>query len=179
MFSNTRINWTIDPQFSEIFFRMRYFSLEESDHLNNPCNPCDKHDATFNDFFETLTQNYFSDPDVKHTRSELYLRTIEIPVSIDYNVIIFDDKNPNEFWKRKTFSGLLVFTNIGKKRLITLQHFTYAFDNCGRAAAIHSVKGKLNKEDFDLATDEASISNEILLKSELLFEGCVRLIQEK
>lgn len=101
----------------------------------------------------------------------------EVPASVDYNLVIFEEKNPKHFWKRETFSGLLILKNSGENVLITLQHMANIFDESGRAAATYSVKGRLNRNDFDPGIKRAE-HNCIILNSELLFEGSVQLIQQ-
>jgi len=152
MFFNTKIKWTIDSERSEIFFRIQYVLL-----------------SGVNDIAENIAHYNIS-------QSETCVRTEEVPVSIDYNLVIFEEKNPKHFWKRETFSGLLIFKTSGENVLITLKHIANNFDECGRAAATYSLKGKLHHDDFDPGITQIDTGC-IILNSELLFEGSVQLIQ--
>ncbi len=177
MFFNTRIKWTIDAGNSEISFGIKYVVLSGMNDIIGKTNsgPCIDEFNTAMLFSNEFPEKLYNG---SNTRREPYVTVEEWPVTVNYNLVIFEDKNPKQFWKRETFSGLLIFKNTGKNRLITLRYISNTFDNCGRAAATYSVKGKLNKNDFEL--DLSNIENEgkIVLDSELLFEGTVRLVQE-
>ncbi len=111
------------------------------------------------------------------TAGKLHVTKEECTATVDYNLVIFQDKNPKQFWKRKTLSGLLILTSTGRNKLITLRRILNTFDNCGRAAAHYSASGRM-KNDFD--PDLGSIENEgkTVLNSELIFDGTIRLLQE-
>ncbi len=153
MFFNTRIKWTIDSERSEIFFRIQYLLL-----------------AGVKDIPEKITY-----PGI--CRSEMWVRTEEIPASIDYNLVIFEEKNSKQFWKRETFSALLIFKHSGQNVLITLQHIANTFDESGKAAATYFVKGKLGHVDFEPDINRID-DGCVILNSELLFEGSIQLIQK-
>ena len=109
---NTKIKWTINAEDSEIVFSMKYLLLTSGDGFDNKIIDDDTHNA-------------------------MYLTTKELATIIDYNLIIFEEKDSTQFWKRETFSGLLQFKNSGRNMLITLQHIANSFDACGRAAATY------------------------------------------
>ena len=178
MFFNKGIKWTIDADNSEISFRIKYLALRL---MNNTIDKTRTRPRICESNLDQHLSKEFSEAFHKRcdTWKESFVAVEEWPATTNYNLVIFEDKNPKQFWQRRTFSGMLIFKNTGKNRLITLRHITNTFDNCGRVAANYSVSGKLNKIDFDL--DMSSIENEgmIVLSSELLFEGTVRLVQEE
>jgi hypothetical protein len=179
MFFNTRIKWTIDLGRSEIFFRIKYIALtglnDIIDNINSKphCNEFNTGEFFSNELFPGASYNGY------RTRREPCIIVEEFPPTVNYDLVIFEDKNHKQFWKRRTFSGLLIFKNTGKITLITLQHITNTFDNCGRVAATYSVMGEVNKKDFDLGRGSIETEGEIVLDSELLFEGTIRLVQEE
>ena len=95
MLFNTKIKWTIDAKCSEILFRVKYL--------------------LFTGVSEMSERIIY--PDV--SRNEMYITTREIPAAIDYNLVIFEEKNSKQFWKRTMFSGLLIFKTSGQNVLIT------------------------------------------------------------
>ena len=153
MFFNTKIKWTIDAEHSEIFFRKQYLRL-----------------TGVNDISENMVYDNV-------LLSGLWLQTEEVPAYVDYDLVIFEEKNPKHFWKRETFSGLLILKKSRENVLITLQRMANILDESGRAAATYSVKGKLNRNDFDAGIKRAD-NDCVILNSELLFEGIIQLIQQ-
>lgn len=110
--------------------------------------------------------------------SALYIKVEELARNINYNLIIFEEKNAGDFWKRKTFSGLLIYGKTDKNVLITLHRTGHSFNKCGRAAATYLVTGKLNKNDFGQDRNQTDDTEMMILDSQLLFEGEVRLVQK-
>lgn len=153
MFFNTKIKWTIDAERSEIFFRTQYLLLTGLK------------DIAENTEHDNISQNGIS------------LRTEEFTASLDYNLVIFEEKNSKHFWKRETFSGLLIFKNSGENVLITLRHVANNFNEHGKASATYSVKGKLARNDYDPYFNCLD-DDHIILNTDLLFEGRIQLIQK-
>ncbi len=181
MFSPAKIKWTIDPENSQIFFRERSLVLsgitDVSDKVNN---------ESINDvwninegFSNTLEDANNYEDCAAGKRSALRINVEELPKNINYNLIVFDEKNTIEFWHRESFTGLLMSKNTGKNALITIHYATHSFNNSGHAAATYFVKGKLNKNDFDPDRNDIDESELVILNSELLFEGTVRLVQSE
>jgi hypothetical protein len=180
MFFHTKIKWTIDAENSEIFFTVRYLSLGCANKgINKMNNTTNADEFNINKYLSNpIFHKQMYEDNGGDKRSLLYVKAEEFSKTINYNLVIFEDKNPKQFWKRKTFGGLLILKNTGKHVLITLQHTASDFDNCGRAAATYFVKGKLKKDDFDQDMSEIEGIGRIILDSELFFEGKIRLIQE-
>lgn len=129
-------------------------------------------------YSNTIDDENIYDDNGTNNQGALYVNIEELAKNINYNLIIFEEKNSCDFWKRKTFSGLLVFQNSGKNVLITLHRTGYSVNTFGHASATFSVKGKLNKNDFDPGTNDITGNEIIILNSELLFAGEIRLLQE-
>ena len=180
MFSHTKIKWTIDAELSGIFFKERCLVLTKTDvvpdEMNNELSP---EELRINECFS----NTMEDEEIYQEKGTDNQRTLcvkmeELAKNINYNLIIFEEKNSGDFWKRKTFSGLLIFENTGKNVLINLHRTGHSFNKCGHASATYSVTGKLNKNDFDPDRNDTDNTEMIILDSQLLFEGEVRLVQK-
>jgi|SRR6185437_5796498 len=180
MFSHTKIKWTIDADNSAIFFRERCLVLfpvnNVQDKMNNELNPDELKKKEC--FSNGLEDEEIHQDDGTDNQSTLYVKVEELAMNINYNLIIFEEKNAEDFWKRKTFSGLLLFEKTDKNVLIMLHRTGHFFNKCGRAAAIYSVTGKLNENDFGQDRNHIDDSEMMILDSQLLFEGEVRLVQK-
>ena len=180
MFSHTKIKWTIDADNSGIFFRERCLVLSTvnnvPDKMNNELSP---DELRMNESFANgLEDEEINQDEGTDNQSTLYVKVEELAMNINYNLIIFEEKNAGDFWKRKTFSGLLIFEKTDKNVLITLHRTGHSFNKCGHAAATYLVTGKLNKNDLDQDRNHTDDSEMMILDSQLLFEGEVRLVQK-
>lgn len=180
MFSHTKIKWTIDAELSGIFFKERCLVLTKTDvvpdEMNNELSP---EELRINECFS----NTMEDEEIYQEKGTDNQRTLcvkmeELAKNINYNLIIFEEKNSGDFWKRKTFRGLLIFENTGKNVLINLNRTGHSLNKSGHASATYSVTGKLNKNDFDPDRNDTDNTEMIILDSQLLFEGEVRLVQK-
>ncbi|MEO7045384.1 MAG: hypothetical protein ABI091_08785 [Ferruginibacter sp.] len=181
MFSPAKIKWTIDPEHSEILFRERSLVLSGINDVSDKVNNELINDVwNINDSFSnTLEEANNHEECAAGKQSALHINIEELPKNINYNLIIFDEKDTIDFWNRKSFTGLLVSKNTGKNVLITLHYSAHSFNSRGHAAATYFAKGKLNKNDFDPDRNGIDESEIVILNSELLFEGEVRLVQNE
>lgn len=176
MFSHTKIKWTIDEEYSRIFFKERCLMLSNIDNITGEMDNLSFQDEQYSN---TIEDENMDKNNVADKRNRLYVNIEEFAKNINYNLIIFEEKNSGDFWKRRTFGGLLISPNTGKNMFITLHRTGYSFNKSGYALATFSVKGKLNKNDFDPDTNNITQNETIILTSELLFDGEIRLLEEK
>jgi hypothetical protein len=181
MFSHTKIKWTIDSEKSEIFFKERCLVLSGWKNFKQNI----RKENSMNDiycypfFFNKTTGCEKTQEFESREESEMEVRAIEYHKKINYNLVVFEEKDSKQFWKKNTFPGLLVLNDYNLNVLITLYKKEHRFDNKGTASATYFVKGGLNKNELDLTSEELEGNEAMILNSVLLFEGEIKLVQDE
>lgn len=156
MFSHTKIKWTIDSEKSEIFFKERCIVLSGCKDLKLNIQKENSIDDIYcyPFFFNKITGCEKTQEFENREESEMKLRAIEYHKKINYNLVLFEEKNSKEFWKRNTFAGLLILNDSDLNVLITLHKKRHDFDSNGAASATYFVKGELNKNELYLDSEK-------------------------
>lgn len=155
MVSHSKTKWTIDNENSEIIFKEKYHFLAD-------CNKA-------NGAWELNSSG----------ESMMYVQSGEVQKKVNYNLVVFEEKRAGEFWKRKTFTGLLILNDHNLNVLITLNKKRHDFNINGEASATYSVKGKLNKFHSGVNSTELQAKENVMLKSVIIFEGEIKLVQDE
>lgn len=181
MFSHTKIKWTIDSEKSEIFFKERCLVLSGCKDLKQDIRKENSMDDIYcyPFFFNKVTECEKTQTFENREESEMKIRAIEYHKKINYNLVVFEEKNSQQFWKKNTFPGLLILNDYNLNVLITLYKKEHVFDNNGTASATYFVKGELNKNDLDLESEELEGKETMILNGVLLFEGEIKLVQDE
>ena len=181
MFPNTKIRWTIDAEKSEIFFKQRRVVLSGCHRLKHSIhNENSIDDITCrNQVFDKIQECNNNQESIDNGENIMYVTTNELCKKINYNLVVFEEKNCKQFWKRNSFKGLLIFNDHNKNVLLTLHKKGHSFDKNNSASATYIVKGELNKIDLDIDLYGSGESEAIVLNSVILFEGEIILVESE
>ncbi|MEO8855111.1 MAG: hypothetical protein ABI359_15110 [Ginsengibacter sp.] len=180
MFSPTKIKWTIDAEKSEIIFKEKCLVLAGcKDIKQNIYKENSLENIHCYQFFDKITSYEKTQEFNNGGENILYVKAKEYLKKINYNLVVFEEKNSLQFWKRNTFSGLLILNDYSLNILITLYKNGHDFNNNGAASATYFVKGELDKNQIDLDSEELEENEMMILNSVLLFEGEIKLVQDE
>lgn len=181
MFSHTKIKWTIDPEKSEIFFKEKCLVLSGCKDLKQNIHKENSMEDIFcyPYFFNKITVCEKTQEFNNRGESEMNVKAIEYLKKINYNLVVFEEKNTQQFWKRNTFAGLLILNDYNLNVLITLYKKRHDFNTNGAVSATYFVKGELNKNELDLDSEELEGDETLVLNSTILFEGEIKLVQDE
>jgi hypothetical protein len=158
MFSH-KIKWTIDREKSEICFKEKYVLLSFENPSVLHCN-------------EKLLQNHSGD------KSGSYVGEKEYSKKISYNLVVFEEKRSKQFWKKNTFSAMLILKDYNINLPLTLYKASHNIDSNGVASARFFVHGEINKDELGIETLLLEDNEPIMLSCVLLYGGEITLVQD-
>lgn len=174
MISKTKLRWTIDPYNSEIIFTEKEFFLST----------CFDQQAIIKEKYSFKNYVPFASCFGKIMQginnSEEYRMNIEVrenPKKMNYNLVVFKEKNPTPFWERNTFEGLLILPDHHQNILITLYKKEHHFKENGTVNATYYVRGEINTNELSPGFKEPGLNEFIVLQSMIIFEGEIKLVQ--
>jgi len=181
MFSNTKIKWTIDAEKSEIFFKEKCLVLSGCRDINQNIKQENSSEniPLYPNFFHKISGSEKANQSNSSEENKMYVKTMESIKKINYNLVVFEEKSTIQFWKRNTYSGLLILNDYNLNVIITLHKKGHDFDINGAASATYFVKGELDKNEIEPYSEELQENETMILNAALQFEGEIKLVQDK